>query len=430
MKIVFIKPNMFKGKARDAMEPLVFALLKWLTPMNIESCLLDERVEELPEEIEGDIIAFTVDTFSAKRAYMLAKKYKRKWNHIVMGGYHVTFEPEEALKYCDTIFIGEAEKSWLQFIADFEAGRAEKIYKSRERAVITDIEFDRTIFNGKKYSPVTPIQFGRGCIYSCEYCSIAAFYGKGESFRCEKKVAEEIKKRGSEYIFVTDDNLFQNREMAIRFCSSIKNLGCRWGCQISIDVAKDDTLLKLMAESGCISVLIGFETLNRENLLKMKKSANLAMGYKEAVNKINSFGIMVYGTFIFGYDEDTTDSFKYSLEFAVENRLFMANFNPLMIMPGTELYGRMKREGRVLYEKWWLDENYRYGDTMFMPKKMSPAELKEGCYDTRKKFNSINSIISRYFEKNSNKKNPFIYFGANIINRIEMYKKQGVKLGE
>lgn len=430
MKIVFVKPNMFKGKSKDAMEPIVFALLKTLTPATAEVELLDERVEELPDEIEADIIAFSVDSFSARRAYILARKYKKENNYIVMGGYHVTFEPEEALNYCDTVFVGEAEKSWPQFITDFEAGSAKKIYRSSERSIITDIKFDDSIFKGKRYSPIIPVQFGRGCIYSCEYCSIAAFYGRGESFRCEKSVADEIERKGANYLFVTDDNFFQNREKAVKFCNTIKYLGCRWGCQISIDIAGDDILLKLMAESGCISVLIGFESLNRENLLKMKKSANISVNYSEAVKKINSFGIMVYGTFIFGYDSDSCDSFKYSLDFAVESRLFMANFNPLMVMPGTELYKRMKSDGRLLYEKWWLDDSYRYGDTMFMPKKMSPDELKEGCFDTRKKFNSISSIVARYFEKDSNMKNPFIYFGANLINRAEIYKKQGVKLGE
>ena len=135
-----------------------------------------------------------------------------------------------------------------------------------------------------------------------------------------------------------------------------------------------------MKESGCMALIIGFETLNGENLKQMGKGVNLKSDYETAIKKIHSHGIMIYGTFIFGYDGDTKESFDRTLEFTIKNKLSMANFNPLMVMPGTMLYDRMEKENRLIYKKWWIDESYKYGDTMFLPKNMTPQELKEGCY--------------------------------------------------
>lgn len=206
-------------------------------------------------------------------------------------------------------------------------------------------------------------------------------------------------------------------------------LKIKWGCQISIDIAKNEKLLKLMKKSGCISVLIGFESLNPKNLKLMGKSANLINDYQEAIKKIKEYGIMIYGTFIFGYDYDTADSFKLSLEFALKNKFFLANFNPLMPMPGTRLYQRLLKEDRLIYDKWWIDEDFSYGDAMFYPKNMTVRELEDSCFNNRREFNKYSNIAARALDFKSNLRNLFVYFGGNIVSRKEIYKKQGSKLG-
>lgn len=428
MKITFIRPNIFKGRSADAMEPAVFSLLKSLSPKDVEFELFDERIEDLPEKLVTDIVCITVETFTCARAYNIAKEYKKQGLYIAMGGYHPTFMEEEALLHADTIFIGEAENTWGRFLEDYKKGKAQKVYRCNESVDISNIYFDERVFKGKKYNKVIPIQFGRGCLYSCEYCSIAAFYGKSQKFRQVSFVIDEIKRKKSKYLFITDDNLMQNREKTIELLKALIPLKIKWVSQMSIDVAKDDEMLALMKKSGCMAVLIGFETLNDDNLKLMKKAVNIKIDYENAVAKIHSKGIMIYGTFILGYDNDTKASFKKTLNFAIKNKLLIANFNPLMVMPGTNLYERYKNEGKLIYDKWWIDSTYRYGDTMFYPKNFSPKELADLCYETRLEFNTYRSIFKRIGKTNF--KHLFIYLLINLINKKEIKNKQGAKLGE
>lgn len=429
MKITFIRPNIFEGRSGDAMEPAVFSLLKGLSPEGVEFELFDERLEELPERLDTDIVCITVETFTAARAYNIAKGYREKGLYVVMGGYHPTFIREEALEHADTIFIGEAEDTWNKFIDDFRKGRAKEVYECKGSPDISKIHFDESIFKGKKYNRIIPVQFGRGCLYSCEYCSISAFYGKNQKFRDIDCVVDEIKRKKSKFIFLTDDNLIQNKEKTKELLRALIPLKIKWVSQMSIDVSKDDELLDLMKKSGCVAVLIGFETLNYDNLKLMKKSVNIKNDYEEVIKTIHSKGIMIYGTFILGYDYDTKKSFDDTLDFAIKNKLMIANFNPLMVMPGTKLYKRFEEEGKLIYDKWWIDKNYRYGDTMFYPENFTPEELAESIYEVRLKFNSFGSILKRMMNR-TNLKNFFIYMLINLINKKEIKNKQGQILGE
>lgn len=161
----------------------------------------------------------------------------------------------------------------------------------------------------------------------------------------------------------------------------------RWSCQISIDVAQDDVLLDRLAEAGCVFVLIGFESPNEENLKQMGKSWNKVSGdYLEIVKKFHKRGMAVYGTFIFGYDYDTPELIEKSLEFALEAKLEIANFNPLTPTPGSALYDRLKNEGRLIHELWWQDPLYRYGDAIFSPKGMKSHIFAEKCFEAKNGF--------------------------------------------
>ena len=152
-----------------------------------------------------------------------------------------------------------------------------------------------------------------------------------------------------------------------------------------------------------------------------------------AIKTLSDYGIMIYGTFIIGYDFDEIDTFSTIYDFAMKNNLMLANFNPLIPMPGTKLYNRFNLEGRLIYEKWWLDSRYRYGDTVYNPKGMSPEELAEGCFKTRSDFNKYSSIMKRLIKSKSNHKNIFnsvIFLASNLISKKEIANKQGVMLGD
>lgn len=429
LSIAFIRPSMFASSSKDAMYPLIFPIVKAITPIDVDISFYDERIEKLPDEISANIIALSVETFSAKRAYLLAKKFKKQGKTIIMGGFHITACPDEAAEYSDAIIIGEIENIWQDVINDLKNGELKKRYEAQTPVDLASIKTDFSVFKGKKYNPIGLVQFSRGCKFACEFCSVHAFFKNSIRTKPIEKIIEEIKNIKENFVFFIDDNLFSDENKAVELFNALIPLRKKWCCQISIDVAKNKNLLALMKKSGCVLVLIGFESLNIENLKQMGKAANIKNNnYKTVIKNIYDAGIMIYGTFVIGYDSDTKETAAQLCNFAIENKFAIANFNPLMPMPGTKLYERMLNENRLTYEKWWLNDNYSYGDAMLKPKNMTPEELMISCRDARYKFNNPVNIFKRYLNI-ANIKTSVLFWIANLVSRAEIYKKQGKKLG-
>jgi len=433
MKIIFIRPSLFNARSKDAMQPLVFAILAQLTPDDVKIEFYDERIEETPNELDCDLIAMTVETYTAARAYNLADHFRKQEIKIVMGGNHPTFLADEALEHADAVVVGDAEDVWPQLVADIRNNNLKEIYKSDKYPCLDELKFDRSIFRGKKYLPVLPLQYGRGCKYNCEFCSVNAFYGKTLRQRPILNVVRELEDLSKNYLFIVDDNILNDISKAKELFEALIPLNVRWACQVSIDIARNERLLRLMAISGCVVLIVGFESLDTRNLHMMKKGWNVnGSDYRDAIQKIRNNGIMLYGTFVFGYDYDTIDSFKICTDFAIENKFVLANFNPLTPMPGSALYDRLKKEKRLLYEKWWIDPSYRYGQAIFTPKGMTAEELTAGCYTARNVFNTFSSIGKRAldFQTNSRGLARFgLYLRSNLVSRKEIHSKQGKQLG-
>ncbi|HXW01371.1 MAG TPA: radical SAM protein [Anaerolineae bacterium] len=338
MKITFIRPNMADMRSSDAMEPLVFAILAGLTPPDMETVLYDERLEPIPYDDPTDLVALTVETYNARRAYQIATQFRRRGVPVVMGGYHPTFLPDEALQFADAVVIGDAEGLWPQLVRDAQGGRLEKIYRQPDYPLLNGFIPDRRIFRGKRYAPAALVQYGRGCRFACEFCSIHAFYGSNLRQRPVGEVVAEIEALEQKHFFLVDDNIFVDVPKAQELFQALIPLKIRWSCQISIDVVGDEALMKLLEKSGCTTAVIGFESLNERNLAQMKKKWNLRHGdYATSVQKFRDHGVMIYGSFVFGYDDDTLDSFDHCLEFALRHNFYLANFNPLTPMPGAKL---------------------------------------------------------------------------------------------
>ena len=433
MKITFVRPNLYERRSGDAMEPLVFAILKSLTPPDVEVAFHDERLEPIPYDEATDLVAMTVETFTARRAYQIANEFRARGVPVVMGGYHPTFLPDEALQFADAVVIGDAEGVWPRVVEDARKDRLQQRYAQDGFAPLDGLMPDRSIFHGKRYAPVAMIQYGRGCRYSCEFCSIRAFYGSNLRQRPVREVVEEIERSNRRYIFLVDDNIFVDSPKAKELFTALIPLKIRWSCQVSIDVARDPELMRLLEKSGCTTAVVGFESLNPKNLHQMKKDWNLRWhDYPTAIRILQDAGIMIYGTFVFGYDDDTRDSFDATVEFAIENRFFLGNFNPLTPTPGSRLYERLKAEGRLLYDRWWLDPSYRYGSATFRPKGMTADELTEGCYRARSLFNAYSSIARRALAPTTNARNPYrlgLYLATNLVSHREIHAKQGQALG-
>ena len=432
MKLALIRPNLGDYRSSDAMPPLAMGILAARSP-GWEIAFHDEKAEALPHGDQPELAALSVETFTAHRAYAIADAYRARGVPVVMGGYHPTFLPEEALAHADAVVIGDAEGVWERLLEDFGARRLARRYTGGNQLALTDYRLDRSIYRGKRYAPVELVQYGRGCRFACDFCSIHSFYGtKLRVRRLDGLSAEIAGLPARKLLFFVDDNLFGRKADLLALLDALKPLKRRWSCQISIDVARDQALLDRMADAGCRYVLIGFESLNPSSLKQMGKPWNKVSGpYAGVARALHARGIGIYGTFVFGYDADTRDTIARTLDFALEARLEIANFNPLTPTPGSALYDRLLSEGRLLSPQWWLDPAYRYGDAIFEPRGMTAAELAEGVFEARARFYSWRSIGMRVIGAET----PFSPFragmtaAANIISRREIYKKQHRHLG-
>lgn len=433
MHITFVRPNIFDLRTFGAMEVLSFAILKSLTPPDVETAFYDERFGPIPLDGPTDLVALTVETFTARRAYQIAAEFRRRGVKVVMGGFHPTFMPDEALRFADAVVCGDAEGVWPHVVSDARAGRLRRLYRQEEFPEFGTIRPDHGIFRGMPYVPMTLVQYSRGCRFNCDFCSIRAFYGSSLRRRPVRDVVEEIEQLGRKHLLFVDDNLFVDVPRTRELFEALIPLNVRWSCQISIDVARDPQLVRLMQRSGCLTALIGFESLNRTNLRQMNKGWNVKWNsYETSIERLHDAGIMIYGTFVFGYDDDTPDVFDRTVEFAIRNRFSLGGFNPLMPTPGTRLYDELQREGRMIHDRWWIDPDYRYGEATFRPRRMTAEQFTEGCFRARRTFSTYSSVFRRLLDRRTNLGSPYrtwVYLYANYLLRREIHAKQGKALG-
>lgn len=435
MHITFIRPNLFQERSTDAMHPLCFAILKSLTPADVKVDFYDERLEDIPTDCPTDLVAMTVETYTARRAYQLAGKFRERNIPVVVGGYHPTFLPDEALQYADSVVTGDAEGVWPQVVEDARNGQLKSIYSQDSFPQLGGTPPDHSIFQGKKYAPVSLVQYGRGCRFNCNFCSIRAFYGSNLRQRPLDEVVDEIRRlrKRSKFVFLVDDNIFVDMDKAAALFEALIPLKILWSCQVSIDIARDPELVRLMKRSGCVNALIGFESLNPNSLKQMRKSWNLKYGdYQSSIKVFQDAGIMIYGTFVFGYDQDTVDSFDQAVDFAIKNKFYLANFNPLTPTPGADLYTQLEKEDRLIFDRWWLDPDFRYGHATFHPRGMTADELTAGCLRARLRFNTYRSVAYRAMAPRTNLRSPYrfgIFLISNLISKREILRKQDRQLG-
>jgi len=399
MKLLFILPAIGRKDGEEyigtwKMEPLMIAALKALTPPEIETLLFDDRIEIIDYNIDVDLVAISVETYTAARAYQIAAKFRQRNIPVVAGGYHVTAVPDESVHYVDCIIIGNAESVWKTILDDFKNKTLQKRYEGKRGGI--PLMPDRSIYGTKKYLPLSLIETGRGCPNHCEFCAITCFYHAKYIPRPIEDIVAEIKQEKNKFVFFVDDNLSANRDHLLSLCKAIAPLKIKWTSQVSLAVAGDDELLQAMKKSGCQVLLIGFESLDKKNLDQMNKSWNYQWGERdELVRKMHKAGIGIYATFVFGFDADADETFEDTIKFAMKHKFFFAAFNHLLPFPGTPLYERLRESDRLLYEKWWLKEGYRYGDIPYRPLKITHEDLKEKCAAVRRRFFSSLNIFKR-----------------------------------
>ena len=415
------------------MEPIGVAQAAALTPDDVEIKFFDDRVDEIDYDVVTDYVAICTETYTAQRAYDITKEFQKRGKKVLLAGFHPTLMPEEASEHADSILVGQAEGVWGKIIEDMKSGNLQKIYYGEKDVDLKGIFPSRDLFKGKNYMPVTLIESSRGCRFNCQFCSIAAFHKSRCNYRPIEDVIFEVKNAKNKTIFFIDDNIGSDIERAKELFKALIPCKIKWISQIATACLEDDELVDLMQKSGCLGVLIGFESFNEKNLKQMNKTWNTGMEkYEKILKKLTKHNIFVYGTFIFGYDEDDEETFEKTLDFAKRNNLILAAFSPVMPFPGTPLYGELK--DRLLYEKWWLNESCKFADVVYKPKKLSPERLSELCYIYKKKFYSLPSVLRRAWALRkcllSHWDMMHTFFVYNFITNIETTKRRGFAIGK
>lgn len=417
------------------MQPLPPALIAGLTPKDVEIRFYDDRLEAIPFGEPTDLVALSLETYTARRAYQIASEYRKRGVPVAMGGFHATLCTEEVARFADIVIVGEAEELWAEVVDDVRHGTYKQIYRSTGRPALAGIRPDRSIFRNKRYLPVTLIEAGRGCHFRCDFCAIQSFFGSTQQRRPIDTIIDEIRllKRKKGLFFFVDDNITSNMEDAKAFYRALIPLGLRWVSQASINAAHDEEFLDLIARSGCEGLLIGFESLNKEALRQMKKSFNtMGGGYEVALRNLRRFNIRLYGTFVYGYDFDTPESYDESVDFAIRHGFYIAAFNHLTPFPGTPLYKRLETEGRLIHDAWWLEPTYGYNQLPFRPKNISPADLQRRCVEARMKFYSYANMARRFADP-VNRSSFFMarnFPGINLMLRREIQQRDDLPLGD
>jgi len=417
------------------MEPLAPAVLAGLAPPDVEIRFYDDRLETIPFDEPTDLVAISVETYTAVRAYQIASDYRRRGVPVILGGFHATLCTEEVSQHAEAVVVGEAEHVWGELIDDFRHGTLKPIYRGVGRPSLGGTLYNRAIYAGKRYVPVKLIEAGRGCHFRCEFCAVQAYFDSTQVRRPIDRILAEIAdiRTRKNFFFFVDDNITSNMDDAKEFFRALIPLKIRWVSQASINAAHDEEFLDLIARSGCQGLLIGFESLNPATLRTMRKGFNTMQGgYEVALANLRRHHIRLYATFIFGYDDDTKATFDTAVDFANRHGFYMAAFNHLTPFPGTPLYDRMQSARQLLYDAWWTDPRYRYNHIPFQPKRLAPQELQRLCIEARARFYSIGSIARRFLDP-VNRSNAFMARNFPLINfmlRAEVHQRDELPLGD
>ncbi len=387
--------------------------------------IIDETVENIDFDIRADMVAITVLTQVAHRAYEIANEFAKRGAKIVMGGFHVYFFPNEAAEHADALVIGEAEGVWEQLLQDFLAGKLKKRYQRDTLHNLVGLRKPRLdLVKKEAYSTPNVMETSRGCPHRCAYCVVTLFWGYRYRFRPIQEVVDEIRSMPSGGIAFIDDNIIGLPSRAKELFKAMIPLKRKWYGQADLKLATDPELLDLCAKSGCQWLFMGIESTNTQNLEDVGKSrVNKVKEYQKSIRAIQDAGINVFGSFIFGLDRDDQTVFDNTVQFCVDNRLPAANFYIFIPLPFTRLFDKMEKEGRILHRDW---SRYDGNHVVFRPMLMTPNELMDGYLHAYRSLYSIRSILKRTFRP---RRDIFQALALNVGRRLNYrYFEEGCRL--
>ena len=366
-----------------------------ITPKKHEVKIVNENYESINFDEDVDLVGITCYTMTAPRVYEIADEFRKRGKKVVLGGYHPTALPEEARQHADSIIMGMAEASWPRLIEDLEKGKMKPIYER-------DTNFDMKDIPPLKRELIThnpllgAVQSTRGCSNRCEFCAIGSFCEHGVRQRPVKNVVEEIIQMPNKMYVMHDPHLTVNRKYAKElFRELIKNkVNKSWVANGTTNIlgGADEEFLTLARKSGCVEWFVGFESVSQAALNGIKKTHNKVENFKKMIKKVHDHGMTIQGGIIFGFDEDNPDIFGTTLDKINELEIDVLEINILTPYPGTPLYDRLDKAGRIFTKDW---TRYNQVDVVFEPKNMTVEELCKGARKVAKEAYSWSNIIKR-----------------------------------
>jgi radical SAM superfamily enzyme YgiQ (UPF0313 family) len=389
---------------------LTLVTIASLTPKNHFVYIEDENLRPVNFSDNPDIVGITVNVDTAYRAFDIAEIYRKRGIKVIFGGIHASSNPDSMLEHCDSVCVGEAEELWESMLNDFSNGTLKPKYFYSETTDLKKVPIpDWSIINRSKYLYNNIITTSRGCPFRCEFCYNSCDYtNKKYRFRPIGSVLKEIKALDKKRIMFIDDNLIGNPDWTKELIKNIRPLNILWHAAVSTNLVNHPDLVKEMSGSGCKSLFIGFESINSNSIESIRKTQNKVNEYNNLIGLMHSNGIMVNASLVFGFDGDTKDTFPQTLDWLNSNKVETMTAHILTPYPGTKIHERLFKENRIID----FDlRKYNTSNVVFLPKNMTPDELKSGYLKIYEDFYSFRNIIKR---KPDNKQLVAPYFIFNL----------------
>jgi radical SAM superfamily enzyme YgiQ (UPF0313 family) len=429
--VAFIKANESRWNQYRVWKPLGLLVVAALTPRDWDITVIDENVgvpdyERMPRP---DLVGITAFTSQATGAYKVANVFRRMGVPVVMGGIHATVCQEEALQRVDAIVTGEAESIWSTVLKDAQRGTLKHVYNGT-RIGLENVPIARhdLLPTGYRFGS---IQVTRGCPLNCTFCSVTAFNGGLYRHRPIECVVQELREIQEKFVLIVDDNFAGTRRDHIAYTKELlqavidANLGKRFVTQVTINMADDEELLTLAAKAGLFGVFIGFETSTVEGLVEVHKKFNIQerRDMKASVRRFQRHGIMVGGSFIMGLDEDKSGIGRQTAATAIDYGLDTLNVMFMTPLPGTQLWRKMEKEGRIAARD--FPEDWQYY-TLTYPvaryKHLTWAELIRENETCSRQFYSYSQIVRRVLTGFLDRRPAWLTLVGNLSNRANALK--------
>ncbi len=359
-----------------------------------EVVLTDENIEPIDFGLKADLVGISAMTSYVNRGYEIADRFRAQKVPVVMGGVHPSFMPQEALKHCDAVVVGEAELVIAKLLDDMKQGAMRGLYKSDKLHPMAGMPMPRyNLLKKNRYVNRTFVQTSRGCHQGCTFCAEPLMNGLKFRYRPVDEVVREMENCGSRTISINDADFFGTPERPKEVMRALKGRGFKWQAGVTSKLAQEDSMLELAAESGCTMLSIGFESISRTTLKSVHKHVNRPENFAALVEKVHSYGIMVFGLFMFGFDGDDRSVFGETVAFNIGAKYDACAYSALTPYPGTLTWYEMKKANRIVSFDWTM---YDQGRVVFRPAQMSGDDLRLGLGHAYERFYSAPSIASRF----------------------------------